>query len=61
MNDELNKLEKDADRALKGLYIAVGRAVAEDVNFKVRAYIAALKSKIPVESDYFETSSAQES
>lgn len=62
MNDEkLTKLEKDAHKALLCLYISVEKSIAEDVNAKVMAYINALKAQIPVNSDYFETSTAQES
>jgi hypothetical protein len=61
MNDELKKLEKDAYAALNCLYIAVDKEIADDVNEKVKAYINKLKSEIPVNSDYFETSTAQES
>lgn len=54
-------LQLQANAALTCLYVAVDERVAKDVNDKVRAYIAALESQIPKQSDYFETSAAQES
>ena len=46
MEQSLNELKREADRALRCLYIAADLLVAEDVNNKVKAYIDALEKEV---------------